>query len=50
MANSTLEQDLETMVAHGRCICLEIVNGALRYSNWFIHPYCPQHGGPDGHS
>lgn len=32
------------MVAHGHCICLEIVNGVLRHSATFVHPYCPQHG------
>jgi hypothetical protein len=40
----TLESDLETLVAHGHCICFEIVGGVLRHSDWFVHPYCPQHG------
>lgn len=44
---STLEEDLQTMVEHGHCICFEIVNGVLQYSNWFIHPYCPQHATQD---
>lgn len=38
------EVAVRAMVDGGECICMEIVDGVVRPSETFVHPYCPQHG------